>query len=204
MPGAADDSLGVLHLGVVLHLALLDLFFLHHPARNLWPQTTFRTAFPSGSWQHGGFGCPTEVHFFSPSPSKSAILMPFWTEPISIATCHKMMSKDSRFSRKMHGNFSTRRHSCIGYVSGCVFLWLWLQWRQHDACVCRCSGSLGKRIPLVSVSGKNCLFLSFRVNELWSADGEFSVTVFTVAAHFVGVYLVVGVSTTVPRRLHKI
>ncbi|XP_076600715.1 3',5'-cyclic-AMP phosphodiesterase 4C isoform X5 [Chaetodon auriga] len=26
-----------------------------------------------------------------------------------------MMSKDSRFSRKMHGNFSTRRHSCIGF-----------------------------------------------------------------------------------------
>nr|XP_043885560.1 cAMP-specific 3',5'-cyclic phosphodiesterase 4C isoform X5 [Solea senegalensis] len=26
-----------------------------------------------------------------------------------------MMSKDLRFSRKMHGNFSTRRHSCIGF-----------------------------------------------------------------------------------------
>ncbi|XP_008276814.1 cAMP-specific 3',5'-cyclic phosphodiesterase 4D isoform X3 [Stegastes partitus] len=26
-----------------------------------------------------------------------------------------MMNKDSRFSRKMHGNFSTRRHSCIGF-----------------------------------------------------------------------------------------
>lgn len=118
IPGAADDTLAVLHLGVVLHLAFLDLFFLHHPAHNLWPQTTFCTAFPSDSWQHGGFG-PTEVHFFSPSPSKSAILMPFWTEPSSLSTCHKMMSKDSRFSRKMHGNFSTRRHSCIGYVSTC-------------------------------------------------------------------------------------
>ncbi|GLD71952.1 cAMP-specific 3',5'-cyclic phosphodiesterase 4C isoform X5 [Lates japonicus] len=31
-----------------------------------------------------------------------------------------MMNKDSRFSRKMHGNFSTRRHSCIGYASGGV------------------------------------------------------------------------------------
>ncbi|XP_061775777.1 cAMP-specific 3',5'-cyclic phosphodiesterase 4D isoform X4 [Nerophis ophidion] len=26
-----------------------------------------------------------------------------------------MMNKDSRFSRKMHGGFSTRRHSCIGF-----------------------------------------------------------------------------------------
>ncbi|KAM4605436.1 3',5'-cyclic-AMP phosphodiesterase 4C isoform 1-T1 [Polymixia lowei] len=26
-----------------------------------------------------------------------------------------MMNKDSRFSRKTHGNFSTRRHSCIGF-----------------------------------------------------------------------------------------
>ncbi|XP_030608393.1 cAMP-specific 3',5'-cyclic phosphodiesterase 4D isoform X4 [Archocentrus centrarchus] len=26
-----------------------------------------------------------------------------------------MMNKDSRFSRKMHSNFSTRRHSCIGF-----------------------------------------------------------------------------------------
>lgn len=76
------------------------------------------------------------VHFVYLSPPKATVLMPLWTLPNCFWTANKMMNKDSRFSRKMHGNFSTRRHSCIGYVSSCVLrvLWVWLQWlTHHDA-----------------------------------------------------------------------
>ena len=54
---------------------------------NLRPQTTLWTA--PDSWQHGGFGWVTEVHFFSPSPPKAAILMPVWTQPSCSPTRQK-------------------------------------------------------------------------------------------------------------------
>lgn len=73
-----------------------------------------------------------------------------------------------------------------------------------DVCFCDCDYSEGNIMHVFAdvqfgVADFTCfcvceLFLSFTVHELWSADGEFSVTVFTVAAHFVGVYLVVGSS----------
>lgn len=46
-----------------------------------------------------------------------------------------MMNKDSRFPRKtMHSNFSTRRHSCIGYVLYCnVFVMYCNWWMSVDA-----------------------------------------------------------------------
>lgn len=70
----------------------------------------------SDSGQYGGFSRTAEVIFlyrrrswcFDDSLNSAKLFF----EPAI-----KMMNKDSRFSRKMHSNFSTRRHSCIGYVS---------------------------------------------------------------------------------------
>lgn len=81
----------------------------------------------SDSGQYGGFARTAEVIFlywrrswcFDDSLNSAKLFF----EP-----ANKMMNKDSRFSRKMHSNFSTRRHSCIGYVSSCASGVLWLRW----------------------------------------------------------------------------
>lgn len=48
----------------------------------------------------------------------------FWClselNPAVFQPAKKMMNKDSRFSKKMQSSFSSRRHSCIGYVYACV------------------------------------------------------------------------------------
>lgn len=145
----------------------------------------FGLLFRSDSWQHGGFGCATSVHFFYPSHPKAAVLMPLWTQPSSCWTCHK--NDEQRLPLFKEDAWQLLHPQALVHwvrIQICVgeFLWLWLQWRRHNTCVCRGSGSFGKGTSLVSVTGKYYQFFVFY---------SCFFTVFTVVSHCVGVYLVV-------------
>lgn len=162
----------VLHPGVVLHLAFLDLFFLLHPVRGTcllelvatddtldssWLMTAWgfwlshrSSLFLSLAFQSCYFdACLNSTQLFSNLPKK------WWTKTLAFQRRCKAASP------------AAGTHALGMYTLVCwEFLWLWLQWGEHDTCICRCSGNSGKQISLVSVSGKYCLFLSFKAHDM--------------------------------------
>ena len=72
---------------------------------------------------HDSMGVLVESQKFTFSLPRLPKLL-FWClselNPAVLRPATKMMNKDSRFSKKMQSNFSSRRHSCIGYVYACV------------------------------------------------------------------------------------
>lgn len=111
-----------LYLSVVLHWSFLEPFFLHRLVNGthlFW----LVTSQPFGLLSvliYDSMGSVAVPHQFASSIPRLPKLL-FWClselNPALVEPAKTMMNKDSRFSRKMQGNFSTRRHSCIGYVS---------------------------------------------------------------------------------------
>lgn len=115
-----------LYLSVVVHSSLLELFFLRRllkGTRLFWLVTSQPFGLLSVLIYDSMGSVAVPQQFTSSIPRLPKLL--FWClcelNPAFVEPAKTMMNKDSRFSRKMQGNFSTRRHSCIGYVSFWVY-----------------------------------------------------------------------------------